>query len=285
MNPLKRQYFVKGEICDVLAVDDSRQLVVLELKNSEDRYIVQQLTRYYDKLLEEKPFKEDVNYNTPVRLVAVTLIFHKHNLIDRKYTNLELEFLQFEVLTNEQKFYFQLKSTDGNQVSQVEIPYREIDLASIGDNIPTPPNLLLEWLGSYSSEKQEAILKIRGHILSFAQRIQEITDIKSIKSKSIKYDIGKTKLCAEFSFERKLKKIILFLWLPIPNRKRKAISRMQIGTQDWSTYWAFGHIPNGIGKMEIGRMTLYYLVKENERVRGYLDELVEESLETWLERF
>lgn len=61
LTPLKRQYFVKGEICDILAVDDNRQLVVLELKNTEDRYIVQQLTRYYDALLEVKPFDTKVD--------------------------------------------------------------------------------------------------------------------------------------------------------------------------------------------------------------------------------
>lgn len=206
LTPLKRQYFVLGEICVILAVDDSRRLVVLELKNSEDRYIVRQLTRYYDNLLEEKPFKEEVNYGNSVRLVAVAPTFHKHNLIDGKYTNLYLEFLQFEVLKDGQTFYLQLKSTDKEQVSKLEIPYREIDLASIGDNIPSPPNLLLKWLGSYNSEEQEAILKIRGHILSFDQRIQEITDVKSIK-----YGRGKTKLCAEFCFKRKAKEIVLFL--------------------------------------------------------------------------
>jgi len=56
--PLKRQYSVKGEVCDILAIDSNQKLVVIELKNAEDRYLVQQLTRYYDNLLEEKPFKE-----------------------------------------------------------------------------------------------------------------------------------------------------------------------------------------------------------------------------------
>ncbi len=53
LTPLKRQYVVKGQICDILAVDENKRLVVLELKNSEDRYIVQQLTRYYDALLND----------------------------------------------------------------------------------------------------------------------------------------------------------------------------------------------------------------------------------------
>lgn len=46
LTPLKRQYRVNGQICDIVAVDKNKRLVVLELKNGEDRYIVQQLTRY-----------------------------------------------------------------------------------------------------------------------------------------------------------------------------------------------------------------------------------------------
>jgi len=60
--PLKRQYISKGEICDILALKD-KQLAILELKNSEDRYIVQQLSRYYDSLIDEL---------TPVREIANT---------------------------------------------------------------------------------------------------------------------------------------------------------------------------------------------------------------------
>nr|WP_263432606.1 endonuclease NucS domain-containing protein [Nostoc sp. MS1] len=30
--PLKRQYIVKNEVCDILALDEQQQLVILELK-------------------------------------------------------------------------------------------------------------------------------------------------------------------------------------------------------------------------------------------------------------
>jgi RecB family endonuclease NucS len=39
--PLKRQYCVNGQYRDILAVAQNQQLVILELKNSEDRYIIQ----------------------------------------------------------------------------------------------------------------------------------------------------------------------------------------------------------------------------------------------------
>ncbi len=49
--PLKRQYIASGDICDILALDKDSRLVIIELKNAEDRYIIQQLTRYYHSLL------------------------------------------------------------------------------------------------------------------------------------------------------------------------------------------------------------------------------------------
>ncbi len=215
LTPLKRQFFVRGEVCDILAADDNQQLVVLELKNTEDRYIVQQLTRYYDALLELKPFQEEVNYDKPIRLVAVAPSFHRHNDINRKYHRLVFDFLKVIVLKEFDKFYLHLQNLDTEQVIKTEILYREIDFSIFKEDLPKLPQILLNWLGSYNTEEQEKILKIREQILSFDKRIQEITETKSIK-----YGRGKTKPCAEFCFERKSKKIVLFLWLPIPDRKR-----------------------------------------------------------------
>lgn len=52
--PLKRQFMVNREICDILAVNSAKQLFILELKNTEDRYVVQQLTRYFDHFSPEQ---------------------------------------------------------------------------------------------------------------------------------------------------------------------------------------------------------------------------------------
>ncbi|PZO43311.1 MAG: hypothetical protein DCF19_05015 [Pseudanabaena frigida] len=38
--PLKRQYIVQNDCCDILALSDSGQLTIIELKNVEDRYVV-----------------------------------------------------------------------------------------------------------------------------------------------------------------------------------------------------------------------------------------------------
>ena len=112
LTPLKRQYFINGQICDILALGKNQQLVVLELKNTEDRYIVKQLTRYYHALLEEKPFSKEINYEQPIRLVAIAPSFHRDNYIDRKYNHLSIEFLQFKLLADDDKCYLQVKNLD-----------------------------------------------------------------------------------------------------------------------------------------------------------------------------
>lgn len=79
--PLKRQYVALGEICDILAVNQERQLHILELKNSEDRYVVQQLTRYFDNLISTTALAEQIDYSKPVKLIAIAPSFHRHNLL------------------------------------------------------------------------------------------------------------------------------------------------------------------------------------------------------------
>ena len=72
VEPLQRQFSVEGKVCDLLAVDSVGQLMIIELKNTEDRYIAQQLTRYYDALrhADKLPFTADTSHP---RLVATRL--------------------------------------------------------------------------------------------------------------------------------------------------------------------------------------------------------------------
>ncbi|MBW4692381.1 MAG: DUF91 domain-containing protein [Lyngbya sp. HA4199-MV5] len=120
---LKRQYAIKQDICDILAVDEAKQLTILELKNTTDRYIVQQLTRYYDRLITEKPFVSEINYDLPVRLIAIAPTYHEHNLIDQKYSFLNIEFLTYEVLELEdQSIRFMLNGLDQSRHTEILIP-------------------------------------------------------------------------------------------------------------------------------------------------------------------
>jgi RecB family endonuclease NucS len=121
LSGLKRQYRVYGDTCDILAIDENSRLVILELKNAEDRYIVQQLTRYYHSLLEEKPFQQQVNYELPIRLIAVAPSFHYHNWIDKKYHQLSFEFMAFTLNQQHNEVYLQLQNLDTFKTIQTTV--------------------------------------------------------------------------------------------------------------------------------------------------------------------
>lgn len=95
---IERQYLVQGQRCDLLAIDETGRLIVIELKNVEDRGIVQQLTRYYHGLQEEQPFRDRINHEKTVNLVTISPSYHRYNLIYRQYHRLEFEFFQFSIV-------------------------------------------------------------------------------------------------------------------------------------------------------------------------------------------
>ncbi|MDZ7993412.1 MAG: endonuclease NucS domain-containing protein [Nostoc sp. EfeVER01] len=254
--PLKRQYYVKGQICDILALREDKQLVVLELKNAEDRYIVQQLTRYYDALQEIKPLEDEIDYQQPIGLIAIKPNFHRDNFIDKKYHHLSIDFFEFAVLLEEFNYYLQIKNLDNEKVLKIEIPHQNRERNS---DIPPSSRGLLNRLAKCSYEQQEEILKIRQKVLTFDKRMEEISSVVSFK-----YGNGNSKtskFCAEFYFDSKGIPII-FLWLGLKNNKSDRISRARIWT-DWQDNALLeGYVPSGIGvKMNLSKKTLSNRVK------------------------
>ena len=239
---LQRQYLCRGDICDLVAVDQAQQLVIIELKNVEDRYIVQQLTRYYDSLMAEKPWATQIDYTQPARLIAVAPSFHRHNEVDRKYNHLCLEFFTFHVVQQKEQFWLHLRSVDTEQGTAIPLSYTEVTAPQM-DDLPKPPQRLLDALGAMPLETQQRILDLRARILGFDARIQEIETPRSIG-----YGRGEKNWCVELYFDRKQPSPILFLWLPLwNNRKRTAIGRYRLWT-DWDNVLFGAHIPEGLGK-------------------------------------
>ena len=242
--PLKRQYYVLGQVCDILALGENKQLVVLDLKNGEDRYIVQQLTRYYDALREDKPFKEEIDYEQPIGLLAIAPSFHRDNFTDRKYNPLSVQFLHFETLAEEEKLYLQLKDIDSGKVSKLEIPHQQIDST---DNIPSPPRALLNLLYKFCDSDSKVLLQIRQKILSFDKRMQETS-----ASGIVSYGKGKSKHCAEFYGKKELyprtslPRPFMVLYLPI--------------------------FPRCDDYKKIGRMIIYRTAFDNNPCLSYIDE-------------
>ncbi len=302
LTPLARQHSELGEYCDILAINHQQQLTIIELKNSEDRYIVQQLTRYYDNLINAKPFAERIDYQKPVRLIAIAPSFHRHNLIDCKYNLLDIELLQCAVIRNNQDFQLQLTDIDTNQTWSIPVPYQELDISSLSDNVSDPPQLLLDWLGVCTGSEQQAILNMRSQILSFDERIKEEIEGK----KAIRYGRGKTKPVAELCYYRKTNKPVIFLWLPTPTSWRKeVIGRLRLWLNG-STVTHVGHIPEGFGRMKLQSewdamprekrpksmfhsgssksFTPVPIPQGYNNVSNTLESLVDLSLEKWLAR-
>ncbi|WP_190488837.1 hypothetical protein [Pseudanabaena sp. FACHB-2040] len=143
-----------GEICDILALTPDNELAILELKNAEDRYIIQQLTRYHANLLEGRPFADVINYQKPVRLIALAPTFHRHNHIERDFSRLSFEFVKLRVLKEDQ-FYLEFSFEDVTYPSvRTPIPYQEVDLVGPPEAVTDVPANLLTWLGTCSAAEQ-----------------------------------------------------------------------------------------------------------------------------------
>lgn len=247
LTPLKQQYYCNSEVCDILALSRDKQLTVIELKNCEDRYIVQQLTRYHFNLTEERSFSQEIDYGQPIRLVGVAPSFHRHNLIDRQHNILRIEFWQYEIDVLEGSFYLKLEEIDQKITSKIEIPYKELKEFAGTEGLPELPQSFDDYLGIYSQSERERILRLRAKLLTFDDRMQE-----TVTAKSIKYGKGEGKPCAEFYLERKKRSLILILWLVDPSSlNRLAISRMRLWTKQWETASYFAYAKEGLGKAKL----------------------------------
>ncbi|MEE3719623.1 endonuclease NucS domain-containing protein [Tumidithrix elongata RA019] len=251
--PLKRQYGIQGEYCDILAKTANNQLVVLELKNCEDRYIIHQLTRYYHGLKTDQPFKDLVDYSQPIRLIAIAPDFHKHNFIDRRYNLLQIEFIRSVILNQTNHFYLHLHLEGRKEITiQEPIPFIEIgDETSeqIERNIEPPSRMLMNVLDDLSPSAKTEILKLREKILGCDRRIREIKE-----GKDIFYGRGKTKPCCQLKCISprtliKTNSLRLHLWLPIPKsflrfNRNSGIGRMFLNCDSdfrnvrTVTYWS-----------------------------------------------
>lgn len=282
MTPLQRQYYVDSQVCDILAIDHNKQLVVIELKNSEDRYIVQQLTRYYASLLEKKAFPPEIDCYQPSRLIAITPRFHKHNLIDKEYSKLSFEFIEFQVIQENNYLYLNLINIDTKEVIKAKIPHQENDTYKLPENLPEPPKALQNILIKGTTESKNRLLEIRQRILGFHERIQEITTTGVIK-----YGRGKTKICAEIRFDSSLNRAFLWLYLPMTHMGRPAVGRMRIFTNDWNTIQYINYIPLGKRSGSLYRFDDFKQYINQEKAANQsnqLDILLDMALETWLNK-
>jgi RecB family endonuclease NucS len=229
LKPLKRQLGVRGEFCDILAVGEDGQIAIIELKNCEDRYVVQQLTRYFDNLYNEKPFETEVDYSKAIRLIAIAPSFHRHNYIDQKYNKLNIDLLTFQLTSMSGDLFFETHDSIGiSSRLKILLPENLLDLKTVhvsrSPGIPKPPKALVRTLDEHFEDQKSSILAIRKKILSFDDRIGEISTrvVQRYGLKKSDKDIYRSKLCAEFyseSLNGSFYNFRISLWLPYANER------------------------------------------------------------------
>jgi Endonuclease NucS len=249
--PLARQYSIDHQVCDILSVTPARQLAILELKNVEDRYVVQQLTRYYDAVLTEKPFANQIDYFLPTRLVALAPQFHSHNLIDQQYHRLSLELWTFRVLQDQGEFYFEWRSQTSDLAHRSPIlshfHHYLIEKQTLMSEAPVtlqntcPPKSLQKLMeGLPELDQRNTLLAVRDRILTFDQRMAEVgrTTTTSYGLRKGKDELFKGKLCAEFVSRRLSYVPRLMLYLPYPKREFGGSGRTYLPEKVKGFTWA-----------------------------------------------
>jgi RecB family endonuclease NucS len=225
LKPLRRQYFVRGQYCDILAVGPAGQLCILELKNAEDRYVVQQITRYYDALLAEHPFCDQIDYQKPPILIVIAPSYHADTITDLKYHSLDIQPYSFELQDNVAAVEFRLVDRNKLVLTKTEISYPETSTSE--HQVASPSRFLLNLLNASSSEQRQNYLHMRNRLLLFDQRMKEIK-----YGSGMRYGRGIGKPCAQIQLSTNMsdKQIRCYLWLPslAIYQNRKQILRIEI---------------------------------------------------------
>lgn len=229
LTPLKRQYCSKSEYCDIICYSQTNQLCVIELKNNQDRYVVQQLTRYYDNLIDEKPFGDVVDYEKEVKLIAITPEFHRHNFIDYKYLRLKIDFYEFSIEIAGESILFYLRNAQSKEIiSQIKLCARG-DLTfppSQQKTLPKPPKQFFNLVDTTMPSVKNSILEIRHKLITCHDLISEIDTQCTLKYglKTNSNKIFHTKSLAKFYLfvdqqNINYNQLFLMLWLPCPTVK------------------------------------------------------------------
>ena len=170
LTPLKRQFSLGGQFIDILAVDEEQNLAVVDLKNTEDRHIVKQLTRYFDLIVSSNELFPEFPNPKRIRLIGILPNIHPLHELDCKYHNLEFELLEFFVFLENETFFWNLKALD----KKVSIPAWTKKEELI---IEPPSQSLIKLINKYCREDNISnLLYVRELLLSSDPRMKEIQE-------------------------------------------------------------------------------------------------------------
>lgn len=202
--PLRRQHHINGNYCDILAIGEKGNLIIIELKNDEDRYVVQQITRYYHQIIQEQPYQDKIDYQQPIELVIVSPYFHNDNLIDRLYHKLKIDFIQFYLTSIDGDIIFKANHLDQDNVIETKVPRHLPEPIHTEAIIPIPPvpRSLNTALAKCKNINPDLVLIAREKILKFDTRIQEI----KLSPGDFLYGKGKSKPCAQIAVKKDIRR-------------------------------------------------------------------------------
>lgn len=176
---IARQQSLGGEYCDIIIRDDQTRFAIVELKNTEDRYVVQQLTRYYHQCREDPKIDSEIQNSDHIRLIAIAPTLHKHNFIDRIYHHLQVELWTFQIIQKQENLLLEFHCWPTPDQSLL-IKQVEITNQILGSQLTIPDrldHLDKSWqsiLSAKSSTHGQILLDLRDRILNFHPEMQEL---------------------------------------------------------------------------------------------------------------
>lgn len=209
---LASQYACAQGICDILTLGPSNQLIIIELKNVKDTHVIEQITRYFDALIAEKPFASQVDYTQPIELYTVCPDYVDSLAMTLKYHRLNFNTLAYRI-RNEQQFHrFELRNWLTNKViAHIEIPRVQNTLTTTV--LPEPPKAFLKLLEKCTDPERSQANLMRQQIYEFSQehnyRICERAD-----GQWIRFERNKQHPIAELGWDSQRAELVIHLWLP-----------------------------------------------------------------------
>lgn len=169
LEPVKKQHIInKGNRLDILGVTRSGQLAILELKNGAGKAAIDQLIRYKDNLIKERPDTPEfskVDFHQDFRMIAIASHFSAAT-IDYAHSRLPgCLLLTYNISKSlSADYYLNFSNLNNTLLSKVKIDILE---DSVFDSLPS----FIQGYLLACPDKREKILKIIDKILCYNSSI------------------------------------------------------------------------------------------------------------------
>jgi hypothetical protein len=208
---LANQYVCKNGICDILAKGNNNQLIIIELKNTKDSHIIEQITAYFDALENEKPFSDRVDYSQTIELITVCPAYSdRARYIMSHISNLKA--IYYELKLQEESLKFTLFDwLSKSELVSIQIPAPSRLTPEI--NLPVAPKIFIDLLNKCSTEEKDWAMLIRNQIYQSSQEFN-LRISETPMGKWLRFEKTKQYPIAEIGWDAKRSKMAIYLWLP-----------------------------------------------------------------------